>query len=68
MSRPLAAASYLAAMGAAGLLTATVAAMPFHGELHDLVFIVVALATASMAGALTPPAASFTTNREDGRR
>ncbi|MGW5477620.1 hypothetical protein [Streptomyces sp. NPDC004008] len=64
MSRPLAAAGYLAATGSTAFLFATVAAMPFHGELHNLVFIVVALATAAMAGALTPPAAS-TYTRED---
>lgn len=64
MSRHLDAVTYVAAAGTAGLLLATAAALPFHGELGALVFIAVALTVASLAGAFTPPAASAYT-RED---
>jgi hypothetical protein len=66
MSRHLAAALYLAAAGSSCTLAATLAALPFHGTAQGLVFVEVSLATASMAGALTPRRARFTT-REDRR-
>lgn len=67
MSRTLAAVAYLAAMGGAGTLLAS---LPSDGDVQGLVFIVVALASVSLAGALTARWASpnaTRTNQEDDR-